>query len=121
MCGMALMTDQVETVAAGVGTPCIHCLLCRDGAPAQPVVSVGTYREWGWPVMLRRNQVQLTLGARVTALVLPEVLAEAVTAVLAGREHPAPALVNPEAPEEWVLLVGEPLGSRCLGHPPCAR
>ncbi|MGQ0779075.1 MAG: hypothetical protein ACT4NY_32455 [Pseudonocardiales bacterium] len=62
-----------------------------------------TYQVWGWPVTVDGDRVLLTVGVEVTALVLPAGLAEAVTAILAGRDRRAPVLVNPEAPEERVL------------------
>lgn len=110
LCAMSLVADQVEVVAPGVGMPCTRCLLHRDRTTPQPILSAGTYREWGWPVSVGGNQVLLTLGLEVTALVLPDGLAEAVTAVLTGRDHPVPVLVDPGAPEDWVLLAGEPYG-----------
>lgn len=110
LCGVSLVVDQVETVAPGVGMPCARCLLHREGTAPPPPVSASTYREWGWPVTVRGNQVLLTLGFEVSALVLPEGLGEAVTAVLAGRDHPVPVLVDPGVPDEWVLVVGEPYG-----------
>lgn len=111
LCGVSLVADQIETVAPRVGMPCARCLLHRDST---------AYRRWGWPVTVRGNQVLLTLGFEASALVLPDGLAEAVTAVLTGRDHPTPALVNPGAPQDWVLVVGEPYGI-ALPWPPTVR
>ncbi|MGH8920652.1 MAG: hypothetical protein ACRD0H_20350 [Actinomycetes bacterium] len=69
-----------------------------------------TYQVWGWPVTVCGDQVLLTVGVEVTALVLPAGLAEAVTAILASRDRRAPVLVNPDAPKDRVLLAGEPYG-----------
>ena len=32
LCGVSLVAEQVETVAPGVGMPCMRCLLHRDSA-----------------------------------------------------------------------------------------
>jgi len=110
LCGTTLAADDVETVTPGTGVPCSRCLLCQDGAVLPPLPSVRTYQEWGWPVTVCGDQVLLAMGAEVTALVLSVGLAEAVTAILTGRDRRAPVLVNPGAPEDRVLLAGEPYG-----------
>lgn len=110
LCGASLAADEVEPVGPGVGVPCSRCLLCQDSVGVPLLPSVTTYQVWGWPVTVCGDQVLLTLGAEVTALVLPAGLAEAVTAILAGRDRRAPVLVNPGAPEDRLLLAGEPYG-----------
>jgi hypothetical protein len=110
LCEVSLAADQVEAVAPGVGMPCDQCLLHRGSAESRPAPSAKAYREWGWPVIVREDQVLLTLGFEAVALVLPDGLAEAVTAILAGRDRPAPVLMNPGTSQEWVLLAGEPFG-----------
>ncbi len=89
--------------------PCAGCLLYRDAVALLPL-SVSTYREWGWPVRSSADQVLLDLGDECTAIVLPAGLAQAVTAILAGRDRRAPVLVNPCAPQERTLVAGEPYG-----------
>lgn len=89
LCGVSLVAEQVETVAPGVGMPCMRCMRCllhRDSAVQQPATSATMYREWGWPVTVRENQVLLTLGVEVTALVLPDGLS-AVRTVLRAAVH----------------------------------
>jgi len=110
LCEMSLAVVQVESVAPGVGMPCIPCLLHRDGVEPRPAPSAATYRAWGWPVTVRGDQVLLTLGFEVIALALPDGLAEAVTAILVGRDRPAPVLVDPGVPGKQMLLAGEPYG-----------
>jgi len=110
LCGVSLAAGQIETVAPGVGVPCDQCVLQRDSVEPRPAPSAKTYRAWGWPVTVRGDQVLLTLGVEVTALVLPEGLTEAVTAILTGRDRQVPVLIDPRNPEERVLLAGEPYG-----------
>lgn len=106
LCGTSLVGDEVEMVEPGVGVPCTGCLLYRDAMALPP--SISTYREWGWPVRGSADQVLLNLGGECTAVVLPAGLAQAVTAILAGRDRRAPVLVNPGAPQERTLVAGEP-------------
>ncbi len=48
--------------------------------------------------------------------VLPAGLAQAVTAILAGRDRRAPVLVNPGAPRSAPWWLGSPTGCRCPGR-----
>lgn len=117
LCGTSLVGDEVEMVEPGVGAPRIGCLLYRDTTALPP--SVSTYRGWGWPVRNSADQVLLDLGGECTAVVLPAGLAQAVTAILAGRDRRAPVLVNPGAPQERTLVATEPYGCRCPGRAGC--
>lgn len=131
LCGALLACEQIETVTPGAGMPCTVCLLLRStsapeqppalpdesdpdgskGAATLPVATAASYRSWGWPVSLRRNQVTLDLDDQVVAIILPTDLATEVTAILAARRCPVPALAHPCAPTHRVLLAGEPFGA----------
>ena len=110
LCGISLVSDEVEMVEPGEGIPCTGCLLYRDAIALPPSVSLSSYREWGWPVRSSADQVLLDLGDRCIAVVLPAGLARAVTAILAGRDRRAPVLANPGTPEERTLVAWEPYG-----------
>ncbi|MGQ0719277.1 MAG: hypothetical protein ACT4NP_18575 [Pseudonocardiales bacterium] len=107
-CGISLVGNEVETVEPGVGMPCPGCLLYRDVMSLSP--SVSSYRQWGWPVRGSADQVLLDLDGEYTAVVMPARLAQAVSAILTGRDRCAPVLVNPSAPLERTLVAGEPYG-----------
>ncbi len=84
LCGALLPVDQIETVTPADGMPCTLCVLLRcsstprlpavgpaaasqsAGQGGQPVVAGGCYLSWGWPVMLRGDQVLLTPMPRST-------------------------------------------------------
>lgn len=70
--------------------------------------AVRLYRNLGWPVDLRGDQVVLSLAGRATALIVPVDLAEVITSILAARDRPVPTLVHPGAPGGVVLIAGEP-------------
>lgn len=122
LCGSLLHPEAVEQVAAGEGSPCSPCLVSHIGTlPGEalaavaagaldpgPAAAASTYREWGWPVLLRRDQVWLTLGTDAVALMVPTTPAAGVAALLTERRCPPAMFAHPYAPEHQVLLVGEP-------------
>ncbi|HEX2299345.1 MAG TPA: hypothetical protein VHH34_12675 [Pseudonocardiaceae bacterium] len=126
LCGVLLPPEDVEQVGVGEGTPCTLCAVSHvsamlppgDTAPdaesplpgpaAGPSEAAAVYRDWGWPVTLRRDQVWLTLGSEAVALMVPAVLANRVTTVLTARRCLSAMLTHPYAPEHRVLLAGEP-------------
>lgn len=131
LCGALLCPDQAETITPGHGVPCSLCVISHAsaGPPPAPASTPGTepsadgpggdtrprpaalgYQTWGWPVILRRNQVWLTLEPHTVALIIPALLAAQVTAILSQPHYPPPVLVHPDAPEHRVLLAGEPYG-----------
>lgn len=126
LCGAMLAVEPVETADPGGGMACISCMMLRT-VTERPVTPVGElptggptpvhrraspegYAALGWPVTVRGEQVLLTLGGDVSALILPTSLAERTVAVLAGRARPAPVLTNPSAPRHRILITGEPFG-----------
>jgi hypothetical protein len=68
------------------------------------------YRSWGWPVLLRRDQVWLVLTLDAVALVIPTPPATDVAALLAHRRCPPAVPAHPDLPDHQVLLVGERYG-----------
>lgn len=131
LCGALLACEQIETTTPASDMPCTVCLLLRSssapgqppalpaepqpddskGAATPPLATAASYRSWGWPVSLRRDQVTLDLDDQVVAIILPTDLATEVTAILATRHCPVPALAHPYAPTHRVLLAGEPFGT----------
>lgn len=126
LCAAMLVVEQVETADLGAGMPCPRCRILRT-ATERPVTSarglpaVGPtpihrrarpegYAALGWPITVRGDQVLLTLGGDVSALVLPTTLAEQTVQVLTGRARPVPVLANPSAPQHRILITGEPFG-----------
>lgn len=131
LCGALLCPDEVETVRPGHGMPCSLCLISHIGAGTSPtpadtpattdsseVISSDTrplaaaigYRVWGWPVVLRGDQLWLNLEPDTVALIIPLPLAEQVIAILNQRRCPPLVLVHPDTPEHRVLLAGERYG-----------
>lgn len=131
LCGALLCPDEVETVRPGQGMPCSLCLISHISAGTSPtlaatprttdpseVISSDTrplaaavgYRVWGWPVVLRGDQVWLNLEPDTVALSIPIPLAERVIAILNQRRCPPLVLVSPDTPELRVLLAGERYG-----------
>ncbi|MGH3931533.1 MAG: hypothetical protein ACRDTF_16360, partial [Pseudonocardiaceae bacterium] len=78
------------------------------GSEGGPFAAEAIYRGWGWPVILRGEQVWLELESEAVALLIPVALATEVTAALTDRHCPSAMLVHPYAPEHRVLLTGEP-------------
>ncbi len=118
LCGALLRPSEAEIVAVGQGMPCGHCLISQVASsppplpqePAQtahPGTSADGYQKWGWSVTVRRDQVQLNLEPDAVALIIPALVAARVTEILADRRYPPPVLIDPGAPEHWVLLAGE--------------
>lgn len=131
LCGALLCPDEVETVRPGQGMPCSLCLISHISAGTSPtpadtpattdpseVISSDTrsvaaavgYRVWGWPVVLRGDQVWLNLEPDTVALSIPIPLPEQVIAILTQRRCPPLVLVSPDMPEHRVLLAGERYG-----------
>ncbi|MGH3885134.1 MAG: hypothetical protein ACRDSZ_00965 [Pseudonocardiaceae bacterium] len=124
LCGTLLRREDVDPVTPGQGMPCTVCLLSHvtDGLPPPPITTGDTrvdtdplaamagYRAWGWPVILRRDQIRLNLDGDTLALIIPVLLATEVTAILATRRCPVPVLAHPYAPEHRILLVAERFG-----------
>lgn len=77
---------------------------------AGPAAAAATYREWGWPVLLRGEQVWLAVGTEATALLIPTALATRAATILTERRCPPAMLTHPYSPEHQVLLAGEPYG-----------
>jgi hypothetical protein len=128
-CGAALMLRDVETVTPGEGMPCTVCVLTHatsttptgepplEGPDTAGVAGLATgrascYREWGWPVTLHRDQVQLSLHHDVSALAIPVQLCTEVTEVLTRRRCTPPVLAHPDIPEHRIVLTGERYGVR---------
>lgn len=77
VCGARLRPDEMETVPPGDGLWCAMCFVshvtgsCADRAPdsSDGRRSVGVaYRDLGWPVTLRGDQVSLNLDLDVDAV-----------------------------------------------------
>lgn len=125
LCGALIFPDDIEIVGPDAGMPCTTCLLYRTAtlpspptggtAPAGPApihrrTTPAEYRELGWPVLTQGDQVLLTLGQDVLALMMPAGLAEEVATILDTQQRPAPVLAHPYAPEHRVFLAGERYG-----------
>lgn len=124
LCGIPLHPEDVEQVTPGEGMPCDLCAVSHlsvlppetapeaaaptSGLDAGPSEAEAVYCEWGWPVTLRRDPVWLGLGATAVALMIPAVLAARVATVLTGRRCLPAMFVHPYAPEQRILLAGEP-------------
>lgn len=70
------------------------------------------YRELGWPVRVRDEQVSLNLDLDldVVAVVIPGVLAGRVAEILTGRRCPPVVLAHPALAGYRVFLAGERFG-----------
>lgn len=106
--------------------PCTVCVLTHvtDTAPAEeppagssaegPGAGLAAggvcYQQWGWPVILHRDQVRLSLDRDVSALAIPIPLATEVTQILNQRRCVSPVLANPHTPEHHIVLAGERYG-----------
>jgi hypothetical protein len=125
LCGAALLLNDIETVTPGQGMPCTLCLLNQTLStvpagepPASRPNSVGTglaaggipYQDWGWPVILHRDQVRLRLHRDVSALAIPIPLGTQVTQILTQQRCAPPVLAHPCTPEHHILLTGERYG-----------
>jgi hypothetical protein len=128
LCGAALTLHDVETVTPGEGMPCTVCVLIHamsttftgepttegpDTPGAAGLAAGGAcYQEWGWPVTLHRDQVQLSLHHDVSAIAIPVQLCAEVTEVLTRRRCVPPVLAHPYTPEHQIVLTGERYGVR---------
>jgi hypothetical protein len=128
LCGAALRLADMETVAPGEGMPCTVCVLHHlthtiptgkrppggpDTAGAAGLVAGGAcYQGWGWPVMLHRDQVRLSLHGDVSAVAIPLWLCTEVLEVLTRRRCAPPVLAHPYAPGHRIVLTGERYGVR---------
>ncbi|MGH4002414.1 MAG: hypothetical protein ACRDTJ_33670, partial [Pseudonocardiaceae bacterium] len=68
------------------------------------------YRMWGWPVILRGDQVWRNLEPDTAALIIPVLVAARVIEILNQRRCPSLTLVHPDTPDHRVLLTGERYG-----------
>ncbi|MGH3889223.1 MAG: hypothetical protein ACRDSZ_22140 [Pseudonocardiaceae bacterium] len=125
-CGAALMARDIETVTPGEGMPCTVCVVTHvmGAAPAEKPLADGLaegpgaglaaggacYQQWGWPVILHRDQVRLSLSHDVSALAIPIPLVAEVTQILNQRRCAPPVLAHPYAPDHHILLTGERYG-----------
>ncbi len=126
VCGAALMLDDTETVGPGEGMPCTVCLLTQvlgtspagepgagdpGSADAVALAAGGAcYQQWGWPVTLHRDQVQLNLHREVSALAIRVPLCTEVTEILTRRRCAPPVLAHPYIPDYRIVLTGERYG-----------
>lgn len=126
LCGAALMVHDMETVTPGVGMPCTLCVvthvtgtaLAEEPPAGSPAEGPGTglavggacYQQWGWPVILHRDQVRLSLSRDVSALAIPIPLGIEVTQILTQRRCAPPVLAHPYTPDHHILLTGERYG-----------
>lgn len=119
LCGALLGIEDCDAVTPGEGMPCDGCLASHLSGPPppEPVESVMNprtaalgYRTWGWPVILRGDQLWLALDRDAVALLIPTPLATGVTELLTRRRCPAPVLAHPYTPDHQVLLAGERYG-----------
>lgn len=119
LCGALLRTTDCEAVNPGRGAPCDGCLCSHlVSEPAQSWSEAGDsgagirsaamgYRGWGWPVLLRGDQVWLSLRPDAVALVMPSSLAAELAALLDRCRCPLAILAHPDLPEHRVLLAGQ--------------
>jgi hypothetical protein len=120
LCGAALLLEDIETVSPGQGMPCTLCVVTQalgtlpagspDSAGAGLAVGGVAYRQWGWPVVLHRDQVRLSLHGEVSALAIPVPLCTAVTEILVQRRCAPPVLAHPYTPDHHIVLTGERYG-----------
>jgi len=120
LCGAALLLEDIETVSPGQGMPCTLCVVTQalgtlpSGSPGSAGVGLAAggvaYRQWGWPVVLHRDQVRLSLHGEVSALAIPVPLCTAVTEILVQRRCAPSVLAHPYTPDHHILLTGERYG-----------
>lgn len=131
-CAATLPVDSIEAVDPERGGGDDWCVLCfsayTTNAPPAPVpgtspFSTGTadgraeaartYLTWGWPVTSRGDQLWLA-GPDTLGLVLPVIVASAVTDLLVTRRCVPAVLAHPAVPSHRILLATErypvPLG-----------
>jgi hypothetical protein len=122
LCGAVLISGDLEAVALGEGMPCIACVLhCVTSAEelssspdhADPPGTGPTgpiYQEWGWPVTLHQDEVRLSLGHTVSAVMIPARLGVGVIPVLTQRRCAPAVLSHPYLPDRHIVLTGEKYG-----------
>lgn len=126
LCGALLASGRIEIVDPGTGVPCTTCLIHRavteqpvtppaGQAPGGPMALARRatpqgYAALGWPVTVRGNQVLLTVGTELVALIMPTVLADQATVLLTAKARPAPVLAHPQIPGQLIVLAAEPFG-----------
>jgi hypothetical protein len=125
LCGAALLLADIETVTPGQGMPCTLCLLNQTLSTVQAgepptsnpasadagLAAVGsTYQDWGWPVIVHRDQVRLRLHHDASALAIPIPLGTEITQILAQRRCAPAVLAHPYTPEHHILFTGERYG-----------
>lgn len=126
LCGALLASGRIEIVDPGTGVPCSKCLIYQVNreqpvtppaghAPGGPMALARRatpqgYAALGWPVTVRGDQVLLNVGTEPVALIMPSVLADQATVLLAAQARPAPVLTHPDMPGQRIVLVAEPFG-----------
>ncbi len=121
-----MLLVDIETVSPGEGMPCTVCLVTQawgispagepgagdpGSADAAGLAAGGAcYQQWGWPVTLYRDQVQLNLHREVSALAIPVPLCTEVTEILTRRRCAPPVLAHPYTPDHHIVLTGERYG-----------
>ncbi|MGH3905471.1 MAG: hypothetical protein ACRDTE_14975 [Pseudonocardiaceae bacterium] len=120
LCGRGMRPGEIETMPPGEEVRCTLCFTVHvTGEPASDIAGEAStsarvaaalaYRELGWPVTLRGEQVSLNLDLDLdaVALVIPVVLAAQVAEILTRRHCPPPVLAHPALPTHRVILAGE--------------
>ncbi len=121
LCGRRMRADHIETATPDEGDWCEMCFVVhvtgdrpapdttRTSSEAERASAVATYRELGWPLLLRGQDVSLALEPLgVVALVLPVLLGAEVTEILIRRRCSPAVLANPQLPAHRVILAGDP-------------
>ena len=123
LCDVRLRADQIETVSPGEGTWCTLCFVnhvtghlpapfpdtLSDTGTGAGCQSAGVaYRELGWPVILRHDEVALNLDLDLdaVAIVLPALVGTEVAEILIRRGCPPPVLAHPYLPAHRIILAG---------------
>ncbi|MGH3481251.1 MAG: hypothetical protein ACRDQD_31085 [Nocardioidaceae bacterium] len=124
VCGMSLRPGQVETVAPDEGVWCTCCVTAhltgvvpapdtvREVDTPERVSAASAYRQLGWPVRVREDQLWLNLDLDLdaVAVVIPSRLAGRVTKILVGRRCPPAVLAHPALGTHRVFVAGERYG-----------
>jgi hypothetical protein len=106
--------------------PCTLCVvthvtgtaLAEEPPAGSPAEGPGTglavggacYQQWGWPVILHRDQVRLSLSRDVSALAIPIPLGTELIQILHQRRCAPPVLAHPYTPDHHILLTSERYG-----------
>jgi hypothetical protein len=126
LCGAVLALENIETVTPGVGMPCTMCVAShvtntapsgepsavRAGSAGVAGLAAGGahYQGWGWPVVLHRDQVRLSLYRDVSALAIPIPLCTEVIEIITQRRCAPAVLGHPYTPDHHIILTGEKYG-----------